>query len=63
METIARIAKDFPGKELKELPLIASLRLAVNVAACDNQPLVVIRAKDEANRKKLESILRECKLL
>jgi hypothetical protein len=51
-ETMTRLAKDFTprqdGKHRPELPLVANLRLAINVAACDHQPLVVIqRANDQ----------------
>jgi hypothetical protein len=58
-ETMTRIAKEYSGKaELKALPLIANPRLAVNVAACDHQPLVIIHAKDDANRRKLHDALK-----
>ncbi len=57
-DSMARIAKEFPGKQIDgELPLVANLRLAVNVAACDRQPLIVIRSDDAAARKKLENAL------
>lgn len=60
--TMERIAGEFETKQtakgkLPELPRVASVRLAVNVAACDNQPLVVLFAKDEKARHKLEKRL------
>ena len=36
-----------------ELPTVANVRLAVNVAACDNQPLVVVFAGEENLRRGL----------
>ncbi len=42
-----RIAKDFkPKKVARDLPTIADVRLGLNVAACDNVPLVVAWAKN-----------------
>ena len=58
---MTRIAKDFPPKDAevprRALPLVANLRLAINVAACDRQPLIVLQAGDEAARKKLHEEL------
>src|SRR5689334_16637520 len=50
--TMERIARDFETKksaqgQLPELPRVTNVRLAVNVAACDNQPLVILFARDE----------------
>src|SRR5438067_2964157 len=50
-ETMARIAKEHPGKPSANdapppLPTVTTVRLAVDVAACDNQPLVVVFAED-----------------
>ena len=36
-----------------DLPLVANVRLALDVAACDNQPLVVIYGPDQAVRRGL----------
>src|SRR5262249_47881937 len=36
------------------LPLVANVRLGVNVAACDNQPLVVV-VGDDKSRKAMEA--------
>src|SRR5262249_47298268 len=41
-----------------ELPLVANVRLAVDVAACDNQPLVVVYGPDASARRALEERLR-----
>src|SRR5437762_2947760 len=62
-ETMARIAKDYPAKPgtagtLPELPTVATVRLAVDVAACDNQPLVVVVAENEKVRRELTDRLR-----
>ncbi len=51
-----RFASDHPGKaDLSALPLAANLKLAVNVAACDNVPLVVLSAPSAEARKALEA--------
>jgi hypothetical protein len=56
--TMDRIAKQFEVKEegRAALPLVANVRLGVNVAACDNQPLVVILG-DEKSRAPIEEKL------
>lgn len=55
-------ARHPPGRESREdvpeLPKVASPRLALNVAASDSLPLVVIYAKDVAARAKLEEYVR-----
>ncbi len=45
------MSKYTPKGEPTSLPLVPSVRLALPVAASDGQPLVVIRAKDEAVRR------------
>jgi hypothetical protein len=59
--TLKRIARAYQGKTaeagLSELPTVANVRLAVNVAACDNQPLVVLFAPDGPTRRTLEKRL------
>src|SRR5437868_6008358 len=49
--TMNRIADEYAarpatGGPLPPLPQVANVRLAVNVAACDNQPLVVLFGPD-----------------
>lgn len=46
-----------PKAELAALPQSLDFRRALNVAACDNQPLVVAYAKSEKTRKALEKKL------
>jgi hypothetical protein len=54
-ESMNRIAQQHQAKEAPaRLPLVANVRLALDVAASDNQPLVVLIAKDEPTRKALE---------
>jgi hypothetical protein len=60
--TMERIAGEFATKKsadgkLPELPKAASVRLAVNVAACDNQPVVILFAREEKAQRKLEERL------
>lgn len=58
-EAMNRIARQYGAKRLVDvhlppLPQVANVRLAIDVAACDNQPLVVIFASDAKARKQLE---------
>lgn len=59
--TMDRIAKSFQAKAddaaTRNLPKLKDVRLGLNVAACDNQPLVVVIAKDTANQQQMESRL------
>src|SRR5207248_1516298 len=60
--TMQRIAGEYASKppaggQLPELPRVPNVRLAVNVAACDNRPLVVLFAPDEKSRRSLEKRL------
>lgn len=62
-QTMNRIAGEHQANELTvqqmpELPKVTNLRLAVNVAACDQQPLVVLLAADEKARRQLEERVR-----
>jgi hypothetical protein len=62
-ETMDRIAREYPVREPRGvappgLPAVANLRLAVDVAACDNQPLAVLFASDETTRRDLEERVR-----
>jgi hypothetical protein len=61
-EAMNRIAGTYPGREpapgtLPELPRVRNLRLAIDVAACDHQPLVVFFAPDATARRALEDRL------
>ena len=60
-EEMQSIAKRYPGRKdaLKDapLPLIQDVRRAVNVAACDNQPLVIVYGKNAREQKALEATL------
>lgn len=50
----------FPSETpIHALPTPADLRLALNVAACDSQPLVVVTATDEKERARLRAALSE----
>jgi hypothetical protein len=59
-DSMIRVAKDFPPKARKqptrEIPLVASVRLALNVAACDRQPLVLVRGGDEKLRAAMSEL-------
>jgi len=59
--TMKRIAGEYPAKKTAtlptELPRVRSVALAVNVAACDNQPLVILFAADAKVRQDLEKRL------
>ena len=60
--TMNRLADQFKtkatsGKSQQALPVLADFRLALNVAACDRQPLVVVLAKNATVRQKLEQQL------
>ena len=54
-EGMQRIAQDYPAQAAPAaLPKVANVRLALDVAAADSQPLIVLYAKDEAAKAKLE---------
>lgn len=58
-ETMNRIAGDYEvkqeaGRAVPPLPAVANVRLALNVAACDDRPLLVVCAP-ESERKALEA--------
>jgi hypothetical protein len=61
-ETMTRLARAFRTKAAAErqveLPKVANVRLAVDVAACDNRPLVILFAPDEPTRRSLEERVR-----
>jgi hypothetical protein len=47
-------AKDLADGRLPELPAVANVRLAIDVAACDSRPLVVLFAPDDGVRRRLD---------
>jgi hypothetical protein len=54
------VAQQYGGKTNKvapPLPLVANVRLALDVAACDNQPLVIFFAEKAETRKALQEKL------
>src|ERR1035438_2324909 len=59
-EAMKKIAAKYPGKTTEgpmALPLVATVKLGVNVAAADNQLLVIVVGTDAAARKPLEDKL------
>lgn len=52
-ETAAEYSEE--AKEIEALPTVRNLRLALNVAAADMRPLIVIRGKDEKATAKLSA--------
>lgn len=61
-EGLQGIAKRYPGRKLDEpalTPDFTSLREAVNVAACDERPLVLAWGEDAADLRALEKELRD----
>ena len=59
-ETLTRIGRQYEAKTNDpppELPAVATVRLALDVAACDLQPLVVLFAPDATARRGLEADL------
>lgn len=60
-QTMKRIAGQYAAKKAggppPELPKVANVRLAINVAACDNQPLVLVFSSNASVRKELEERL------
>jgi hypothetical protein len=60
--SLQRISASYPArKEAKApaLPLVANVRLALDVAACDAQALVVLGARNEAARQRLVNVVAE----
>ena len=61
-ESMEVISLAYPGKKGAEgapraLPYLSDLRMAVNVAACDNQPLLVVYAENPGEVARLEKAL------
>jgi hypothetical protein len=55
-KALDKIVKDNPSKSApSSLPLVANVKLAVNVASCDNLPLVVLHAGTPKERRELEA--------
>lgn len=59
LKDMAAIQKRYPSKksESTKLPTSLDLRRAMNVASCDLQPLVILYAEDESERKKLADVV------
>jgi hypothetical protein len=62
VESMEVISLAYPGKEgaaggPQALPYLGDLRMAVNVAACDNQPLLVVYAEKLGELARLEKAL------
>jgi hypothetical protein len=61
-QAMTRIARTFPGKSetdrQRELPTLPGVRLAVDVASCDNRPLVVLFVPAGSARRTLEERIR-----
>jgi hypothetical protein len=57
-----RVARDNPSRKdpagLPELPLVANVRLAINVASADNLPLLIVFAPESAPRRQMQERLR-----
>lgn len=56
---LQKVAKPYSNQKADgaPLPILPSVRLALNVAACDRQPLVIIAAEDAQVRKRLKDSL------
>ena len=55
---MATLSEQYPSKsEPSSLPLAADIRIGIDVAAADSQPLVLLVAKNESARAALESTL------
>jgi hypothetical protein len=58
--TMEAISSKYPGKEdvaNTSVPYLADVRLALNVSACDKQPLVVVFNSDAKQRQAMEKTL------
>lgn len=57
LSEMKRIAKKYPGNGKtigEQTPYLVDVRRALNVAACDNQPLVVVSVADKTKLRKVE---------
>lgn len=63
LRSMKKIAARYPGVDKPEgaasVPYAVDVRRAINVAACDNQPLVIVSIEDDARREAVESQLAE----
>lgn len=58
-DVMQRIVEQFEVKaSTPTLPRVANVRLAINIAACDNQPLVLLCARDADRLQQLEDRVR-----
>lgn len=58
-DVMHRLARQFDAKDaVPALPKVANVRLAVNIAACDNQPLALLYARDADSLQRLEERIR-----
>ncbi len=61
VRAMKKIAKRFPGNDElpsdSTVPYVVDVRRALNVAACDNQPLVIVSIENEENRSAVEQEL------
>src|SRR5262245_20129203 len=60
-EMMNSIARQYPGRKVEgdpELPKVPNVRLALDVAACDSQPLILLIASDAARLQKLDGSVR-----
>ena len=61
LTAMKQVSTTYPGngetKKLPPVPYVADVRKALNVAACDNQPLVVVLVADKAKRTQIEQDL------
>lgn len=60
LDRMKEIVEEFPGNEAPRhgrLPYLADVRRALNVASCDNQPLVVVSVKDPQKLVRAETAL------
>lgn len=59
-QSMRRIAKSYSPTDRSAptiLPMTANVRLALDVAACDNRPLALVVAREEKTRREIESRL------
>lgn len=62
VQTMNRIATQHQARNTEgtpELPKIATVRLALDVSACDNQPLAVLFARDPSTLQRLETAVQK----
>lgn len=61
LKAMKKISTQFPGngatKDLRPVPYAVDVRRALNVAACDTQPLIIVSVQDDAKRKSIEETL------